>query len=372
MTEPATLTVGRARLAHQWPAFDGLRAVAILAVMAYHVNLVNLLQGGYVGVDLFFVLSGFLITWLLITERDQTSTIRYSKFYARRALRLFPALVAMVVVVLLVVVLDPGMAQYRHSMYLSLPFVVFYSSNWVIAFTSLSTLGILSVTWSLAVEEQYYLVWPVVLSALSRRMRRITIVWLLVALAGAEVLAGAALNLSGASWLLPYFSTATHSDGLLVGSAVALWWSMQDQSGPAVGLRRWSARLGSAGLAVLAIVVLAGTPPQSKWTFAWITTAVLASAAVIFDQLATPTSWRTRLFCGASLQWIGRRSYGLYLWHVPVLAFLGTLAFPPAHRNLDRFVLTFALTFPLAAFSYRVIELPFLRRKRRFSVVPAP
>jgi peptidoglycan/LPS O-acetylase OafA/YrhL len=107
-----------------WPAFDGLRAFAVLAVMSFHVHYPTFLKGGYTGVDVFFVLSGFLITSLLMSEHDRFAGINYTKFYARRALRLFPALAVVILVVLVLVLADSHLANFRHATLTGLPFVV--------------------------------------------------------------------------------------------------------------------------------------------------------------------------------------------------------------------------------------------------------
>src|SRR5271154_4756056 len=172
-----------------WAALDGLRAVAILTVMLYHVGII---PGGYLAVDLFFVLSGFLITSLLITEWDASGRVSFRNFYARRALRLFPALGCVIVASVLIGVIltttgGPIARADVHATLEAIPWVLGFAGNWVRAFDSqalVGSLGALGQTWSLAVEEQFYLLWPALfVLAMRRRIRRDRLALVLVLLA---------------------------------------------------------------------------------------------------------------------------------------------------------------------------------------------
>jgi peptidoglycan/LPS O-acetylase OafA/YrhL len=351
----------------RWPAFDGIRAVAIVSVMAYHLEFHHFLRGGYVGVDVFFVLSGFLITWLLTTEIDRFSAIDIRKFYARRALRLFPLLAAVVVGSVLLVVFDGAFATARHVTIVAVPFVVLYVGNWRVAFTSLTGLGILGVAWSLAIEEQFYLLWPMALSALLKRANRLRIALALVGVAALEMVARGVLEQRG-SWLWAYMSTLTHSDGLLIGSALALLWTVRGDLKLWRVVERCSCVLGVASAAVLAAVILLGNPGVRQM-FLWIAPAVTASAGILVSVINQPENVLSRVLQWRVLQWIGKRSYGCYLLHVPIFLVVANLPLPDHHVRVLIFLLDFAGTFLLAGISYQFMERPFLRRKVRFTRV---
>ncbi|HET9690764.1 MAG TPA: acyltransferase, partial [Acidimicrobiales bacterium] len=205
----------------RWPPLDGLRAVAVLSVLGYHLYEPHVLPSGYLGVDLFFVLSGFLITTGLVDEFDAGGGVVFGRFYVRRALRLLPAALA-VVLVALGLALATLHGDLRHQTLVGLPWIVLYAGNWARA-VGASSLGVLANLWSLAVEEQFYLLWPVVLVAfLSRRVARERLAAALVALAAVEVAYREVLFHTGVSVERLVNGIDTHSDGLLLGCALAL------------------------------------------------------------------------------------------------------------------------------------------------------
>jgi peptidoglycan/LPS O-acetylase OafA/YrhL len=199
----------------QLPSLDGLRGLAILAVM---LNNARYLPGGFLGVDIFFVLSGFLITALLLQEWQRTGTIRLGAFYARRALRLLPALFALLALVLVA----PGLFYLAAPPWKDAAIAALYATNWVNAF-SLRNMAILDHTWSLTVEEQFYVLWPPLVPVLlALRVRRR---WILsMVLLGISVSTSLRLLLwdGPASIKRLYYGLGTRLDALLVGCLVAL------------------------------------------------------------------------------------------------------------------------------------------------------
>lgn len=298
------------RLGHR-PALDGIRGVAILLVVLGHAYVPGFAAGAATGVTLFFVLSGFLITSLLIEERADTGRIRLTTFYRRRILRLGPALA-----VFLVTMLVFGVA-WQHVLAGAL-----YVGNWVrVTGAQLLPVGHL---WSLAVEEQFYLVWPLLL-LIGVRGR-----WLLVA-------AGAALVLSIATPMPAYlFTIWTHIPALAVGCGLAFayhagWRTPQPAIASVVG----------TGLLLVVAAVQAERPLFAP--------AALASGLMLAGQLERP--W----LVWGPLMAAGRVSYAWYLWHFPLIAALPYQIAP--------FTLPFSLLIAVA--SWRYVERPFLRRRAR-------
>ena len=343
------------------PALDGLRGVAILGVFAHHAQ-VPYLRGGFIGVDIFFVLSGFLITALLLQEADETGRISLRSFYIRRALRLFPALA----VLLGAFVLFPrvfGMTRADAAM--ASGAAAFYVSNWVRAFDLLD-LEALSHTWSLAIEEQFYLLWPPVVALLVvLGVRR---KWLiLVAVAGiAEATVMRVVLWHGAeSWRRLSNGLDTRLDGLLIGALAAL--VLASLSSLDV-LRRRAFRVVVVAAALTLVTVLhsgrAAAPPMYFGVGSLVS---LCAALVLIGTFAADT-WIGSLLEFGPLVWIGRISYGLYLWHYPVIAGmfendrLARLGVDPAWWIPIQIVASLAL----ATGSFYLLERPMLRFKQRF------
>jgi peptidoglycan/LPS O-acetylase OafA/YrhL len=364
-TDTVPPTPKRARSQH-WVALDGMRAFAVIAVMIYHWDNPHLLSGGLFGVDVFFVLSGFLITTLLLGENEQSGAISLTYFYARRALRLLPALFAVIIVTVLAATLISGLSSVRHDTLTGVPWVVFYVANWARAiYPSGNTLGLLAHTWSLAVEEQFYLIWPLVLVGLVLRARSRQVAAL--TLAGVVVVEWVyRAALLGAGVGLPRVENGldTHSDGLLIGCAIALWMASPVMaSRPArIRLSHVSAALGVA-IIVSAVVLGKETPVRVAVGY---TIVPVATALVLWNQLRTPWPVLRAVLTWKPLVWIGQRSYGLYLWHFPIYGIVGTISFSGTHARAEQEILEFVASFVVAAISYRIIELPALRLKSRF------
>lgn len=341
----------------QWRQLDGVRAAAVLFVMLYHFYRPHLFTGGYLGVDLFFVLSGFLITWGLVGDWTAGSDRVFARFYTRRALRLFPALAAVTVFGLVLAIFFLS-GQLRSQTLHGIPWILLYVGNWARA-TGAGNLGILAHLWSLSVEEQFYLLWPVIVMALLRRrvpFRRIAVG--LLCAAGAEMAYREALYRHGTSVVRLANGLDTHSDALLVGCAVALWLAAGDLPRvprPALDAGAW------ISVAVIVVLVLTGNGDTSfQWGYPL--TAIAGGALISALVTGGPVPMIAVLQSRPAV-WIGRRSYGLYVWSYPI--YYG-LPWPRSFTGWPRDGAEFALAFAVAAASYRWLELPFLRRKRSF------
>ncbi len=341
------------------PALDGVRAVGVLLVLGFHAGLPGF-HGGRAGVDVFFVLSGFLITSVLIGEYARRGRIDLRAFYLRRAFRLLPALVAVIVfAVALAALRIPVFGSSSRPLENTLKGIgpaLFYLTNIVRAFRWFEV-GTLGHTWSLAIEEQYYLVWPIVLIVLYRRRPRpAALFWLAAAGAIGSALARGVLVATGTRTELTYNFTLTHVDGVLAGCALAMGWAYW---------RDHVSRLASPAIPIVLLavgvpVVIAGRQMED-WGFAVIG---LLTVLLIIDLVARPQSAMAEVFRTRPMVEIGKRSYGLYLYHWPIFLFIGI------DRRPHMLALGFGLSFLVAWLSYAFIERPFLAMKdRRFASV---
>jgi peptidoglycan/LPS O-acetylase OafA/YrhL len=347
-------------VATRWDSLDGVRALAVTLVLATHFGL-HATQG-QIGVDVFFVLSGFLITSLLLRERDRTNRVSLTNFWRRRALRLLPALgCALVLAVALSLVAAPAM---RHSTVAAVPFVLAYVENWAMALGPPHSGGLLAHTWSLAVEEQFYIVWPLIgvawLCATADRRRAARVV-------GAIAVADALYFLVALARWSPQraiFATDAHAFGLLAGSALALW---IHRDGPAtLAQGRSRRRLEVAGGASAVLVV--GLACFGRLDLV-VLPATAAACALVASLVLVPSGSLVRVFAWSPLLWVGRRSYGIYLYHFPLAAAFAVGRHRPGMQDAVAVSVCVAVSVLLAAASYRWIETPFLRRKDRLGTV---
>jgi peptidoglycan/LPS O-acetylase OafA/YrhL len=348
------------------PALDGVRGISILAVMFVHGGLFWIGRGGFLGVDIFFVLSGFLITTLLVEEWQRAGAISLRNFYARRALRLLPALFAVVIACLAAGALFPppegAWAASRQVL------VALYLSDWLKVYPPLFH------TWSLSIEEQFYVAWPLLLFLMLRlRLRRRTMLATTAALVALVALHRALLwhALAGEARNTIYTRFDARADALLVGCVLGL---LLTSGATAFGSRsprllRALACVSAACVALLLVVIPSDSPLLYYGGF----TAVAAMVAVfILHLFVAPLKFFTMLLELPVLRWFGRLSYGLYLWHLPVYSLYDATVAPPAVRSYTlRLLLPFAIKFLLsvgvAALSFRFIEQPALRLKRRYA-----
>jgi peptidoglycan/LPS O-acetylase OafA/YrhL len=368
------------------PVLDGIRCLAVLSVMAFHSGVPGLRVGGFFGVDVFFVLSGYLITSLLLGERLEHGRIRLGAFWGRRARRLLPALAVMVEVVALYVALvaPPGRYPAFRGDVLS---VAFYFSNWHFIsaasnyFATTGRPSLLTHTWSLAIEEQFYLVWPValiVLGVAARRMRRrLEVTVLVVSIAGALASSAwmAVLYRHGASPSRLYYGTDTHAECLLVGAALAALFRIRAQERPARSARlagslararlMGAIQVGSVvGLAWLMCTV-GGTSPFA-FQGGFLVVAVL-TAALISTLVLAPRSGPGRALSMRGPVFVGRISYGMYLWYFPLFEVLTRSS--TGLRGLPLFGVRTAVDIAVATASFYALEVPI---RRVFSPGPDP
>jgi peptidoglycan/LPS O-acetylase OafA/YrhL len=343
------------------PALDGVRAMAILAVLGYH-GTANL-KGGFIGVDIFFVLSGFLITTLLFQEWSHAHAIALGNFYGRRARRLLPALFLTVAGVGLIYAIDPSL-NHGISFGRAALVVILYAGNWVAAFADnpVQVLALLDHTWSLAIEEQFYILWPLLLLiCLRRRWRPRSVLVLALTLACASALLRWFLWQHGSSSHV-YFRSDTHADGLLLGCALAaVYASRQGRELMRRYLGRWLVALAAA---VGLLVVAFRYGPNDRFVYVGGLSAVAICTAVLVGHVVcAQDSWFSRTLALPPLVWIGSRSYGMYLFHIPIFAVIATTRLSDSSARLV-IPLRIALTMLAAAASYKWVESYFLRRNR--------
>lgn len=318
-------------LTRRAPALDGLRTIAIAMVILYHLH-VPQFEGGFIGVTVFFALSGFLITTLLLGEHRRTGRIRLGSFWLKRLLRLYPALLALVAVGLLLwnwvgdykgASFGPGEAAFIALTYTGNLFRSFWDT----------TQGVFAHTWSLSMEEQFYLVWPpvLVLLFLVRSRRRWLLAGLGAVIVGCSVAAGLVYRTpnSGATPDV-YFSPVLGVVPLATGCLLALL--LDDER-----VRTWAAGLAGhvatwAGLALLVGTMLwiSDDWAQQAWTFSVVLPLTGVVSAVLIAGLVSVRSPLSVAFAWTPVSWFGRRvSYAAYLWHPLVIALLDPFAVGP-------------------------------------------
>ena len=352
---------------------DGLRALAIVGVLVYHLN-ASWLPGGFLGVDVFFVVSGFLITTLLLREHHRSGRIALSLFWVRRARRLLPALVLCVVTSVLIArgVSQDLLVDVGRQMLGALTF----STNWleITAGTSYfdqTAPQLFMNFWSLAVEEQFYLLWPLLtlaLLAVSSRVR----VGVAVAAGIVSSLLMAVLFTPGTDATRVYYGTDTHVVGLMAGAALAFAWA-SPRLASWVAPSRWG-RFGSYAVPLaLGVLVaeMAFLDEQSTLTFrGGIVAASLATAVLVMGLVEQRPDGMTRANGATPVQramrhpaasWVGARSYSVYLWHWPVilLVALDNPSAPGTTSHLLTRLWCVLVTLALADLTFRFVETPF-------------
>jgi peptidoglycan/LPS O-acetylase OafA/YrhL len=342
------------------PGLDGLRALAVAGVVLYHAG-VSWMPGGFLGVDVFFVLSGYLITSLLLAERRREGRVGFKAFWLRRARRLLPAVLLVIFVCLLAAstIARDDLARTRGDALASLV----YMTNWhLIAashsyFNAFGRPSLLQHLWSLAVEEQFYLFWPLVLlGSLKLVGRRWTILLtVLLALASTALMWGLFNPNQDPSRV--YYGTDTRASTLLVGALLAFAWPL---GGFRDEVSRRAARVldGVGCLALLGVLAFfVRVQDYDPWMYRGGFLLVALCTAVLIAVVVHPASVLGRALGTRTLRWIGVRSYGIYLWHWPVMM-LTRPGIDVPWRGTLVILAQIALTLVLAALSYRYVETP--------------
>ncbi|WP_376774477.1 acyltransferase family protein [Paenibacillus eucommiae] len=352
-----------ARTGRYMPGIDGLRALAVLAVIAYHFNL-DWAPGGFLGVGVFFVLSGYLITDQIIHKWKRSKRLALKDFWLRRARRLLPAMLTMLLLVLAwLLLVDKSRLLSLKGEVLS---TVFYTNNWwlifhdVSYFESFGPSSPLGHLWSLAIEEQFYLIWPLAL-ALGLRFFPQRGKLLLLTLTGAALSAFAMSLLfqPGADPSRVYYGTDTRSFALLIGAALAIVWPSQRLTSQISSKTRLM--LDSTGGFGLVLILLMMGQMSEYESFVYRGGLVLLSVltAIVVAVLAHPASRLGKLMGCKPLRWIGVRSYGIYLWHYPVIVLTSPVV-DTGDIDVLRVVLQIGASLVLAALSWKFIEEPIL------------
>jgi len=323
------------------------------------------MPGGFLGVDIFFVLSGFLITSLLVEEWDREGSISLKDFYIRRVLRLMPALLFLILIIggFALIFLDRNRAA---ETYRGIWLTLSYASNWLYAFGYCSASNPLGITWSLAIEEQFYLTWPLWLGLFLRfKLRRHWILYVLVLAIVLIPLHRKILVVQGANVLRLYYATDTRADALLIGCLVGLLvsWKLLPHHKMFEIFMKFLAAVGAIYFGYM--VGTASWTDLKLYLYGGYTLVALSVAPLLVVLIVWPPKWVLLVRKFTPLLWIGRISYGLYLWHWPVREFIYQKKILPA--SIAQLATVVILSLLLTALSYHVIEKPFLRWKKRFS-----
>jgi peptidoglycan/LPS O-acetylase OafA/YrhL len=346
------------------PGLDGVRAFAVAAVLLYHAR-VPWAPGGFLGVDVFFVLSGYLITSLLLAENRRSGRIDLRRFWVGRARRLLPAAIVVICVCLLIgaLFLQGDLNKIRSDSLASL----LYVNNWhqILArhsyFAAFGRPSLLQHYWSLSVEEQFYLVWPILLTGgLAIGLARRWLASIVVAAGVMSVVLMALVYHSGSDPSRVYYGTDTRAAPLMIGTIMAFAWPLGRMTGRAGrGAPTLLDGVGLAGLAGLVLLMHAWHDYDSFLYRGGFVIVAVAAAAVI-AAAGHPASSLARVLGTRPLRWIGQRSYGIYLWHWPVMA----LTRPGVDVHWSTWIVVtiqVGVTLVLATLSYRYVEMPVRR-----------
>ena len=372
------------RLVPHLPGLDGIRGLSALAVLLFHTG-VAWLPGGYLGVDIFFVVSGYLITALLLSERQRDGRISLSQFWQRRARRLFPvlALILLATTVYAAIQLSDDLLPHLRETAAAL----IYVTNWDLILRDVSYWDLferpsqLRHLWSLAVEEQFYIIWPLMMFAVYRfapaRVQRLGLATLVVAGIVASVVWMWILHEPQQDASRVYFGSDTRAFTILIGVALAFVWrpwerrpdneQVDNQHDPL--LSQIATCVGLIGFGGLVWLTLSASSVDA-WLYPWGLLLMSLAAAGLVGAVALRLGAMHHLLGSRPLRWLGERSYSIYLWHWPVvLALIWEFKLDPG--SVELVVLCLAITVALAELSYRIVETP-LRRPGFWRSLPRP
>jgi peptidoglycan/LPS O-acetylase OafA/YrhL len=360
------------------PELDGIRAIAVLAVMTAHSFLIAcgadlrlspivpiLLKGGVFGVDIFFVLSGFLITSILLREYESFQRISFKKFYFRRTLRLLPAMMLLLAgCIIYVAVFQESNSSFGYRQILA---ATLYISNIYVMLGDGLTLGMLTQTWSLSVEEQFYTVWPLALLFLIKGYDKKTIfksvAWIIAASWAFRCFLywQGGIHESTILRLSANFFILSRTDGLMCGALAAMYVAWKDDFKPV--RQEVLSNIGLISATILGSVLLFAPSTGPSVYYFWYTAASIVTATLIVALMLAPIKAVQKGLSFAPLTWIGKISYVLYLFHVPIYVLMPrefAIEFP-----IISFCIALTIAMGFAAISYYLIEIRFLRMKSR-------
>lgn len=344
------------------PGLDGIRALAVLAVIAYHFNF-SWARGGFLGVDIFFVLSGYLITSTMLPLKGNQLTVSLKKFWIGRFRRLLPAAYVMIITSFVWAMLFHK--ELLHTLRGDALSSIFYSSNWWFIFHKLSYFDSfgspspLKNLWSLAIEEQFYVIWPVLLMIglyVVKKQSKLAKIVFFGAICSALLMA--ILYQPGADPSRVYYGTDTRCFELLIGCWLALIWPMKRLSSQKLSTSHMK-KLNAISFISFTIFLVSIMYVDEFQTFLYRGGMFLfcLNAAVLIACVCHPVSILGRILAWKPLCWIGSRSYGIYLWHYPVMV-LGTPIHEIGNPSYWRIALQLVLIVTIAECSYRFIEMP--------------
>ncbi|MDW4582218.1 acyltransferase family protein [Staphylococcus saprophyticus] len=351
------------------PGLDGLRAIAVIGIIIYHLNK-QWLSGGFLGVDTFFVISGYLITSLLLFEYESTGVINLKQFWLRRIKRLIPAVLVLVVTVTLATLIfkPEQIISIKHDAFAA----IFYVSNWWYIATDVNyfeqfAFMPLKHLWSLAIEEQFYIVFPIVLIALLlkiKKYRNVTLIFWIISL----------ISLLLMVWIPQphmqhsrvYFGTDTRLQTMLLGVILAfIWPPFKLKQNPNPSLRFIIDSIGAIGILILLLLFIK-VDDNSDWIYNGGFYLISGITLFVIISVVHPSGYFAKLIGNPFFVYIGKRSYSLYLWHFPVISFLHSY-YVEGQVPLYVYALDILLTIFFAEISYRFIETPF--RKQGFKAL---
>ncbi|MBM2658192.1 acyltransferase family protein [Staphylococcus pseudoxylosus] len=346
------------------PGLDGLRAIAVIGIIIYHLNK-QWLTGGFLGVDTFFVISGYLITSLLLFEYESTGIINLKQFWLRRIKRLIPAMLVLVMVVTVATLI------FKHAEIVNIKqdafAAIFYVSNWWYIATDVNyfeqfAFMPLKHLWSLAIEEQFYIIFPIVfilLLLIIKKYRNVTLILWIISLVSLLTMIIIGQAQTGHSRV--YFGTDTRLQTMLLGVIFAFVWPpFKLKKNPNHILRTIIDSIGVVGIALLLMLFFI-VNDDSNWIYNGGFYLISGLTLFVIMSAVHPSGYFAKILGNPLFIYIGKRSYSLYLWHFPVISFIHSY-YVDGQLPVYVYVVDIILTIILSEMSYRYIETPFRKR----------